>query len=407
MNVLTALAALSLVIWIYLALFRGGYWRATESLSSGGAAPEAWPNVTALVPARDEADVIERTLASILAQDYPGHLEVVLIDDHSTDGTAEAALEAAAKSGHEARLTVVAARALPPGWSGKLWALSEGLAQAESAARAPDMIWLSDADIEHRPDTLRRLVAKAQGEKRDLVSLMAVLHCRAAWERLLIPPFVYFFQMLYPFPWVKDPQRQTAAAAGGCVLLRRAALTAAGGFGAIRSALIDDCALARRIKDLSLNGDPAAAGGGIWLGLAEGSRSIRPYAGLSGIWRMVARTAYTQLGHNPLLLAGTLLGLAVTYLAPPLLLLLAPWHGAGAAALLSAAPWLVMALTAWPTFRAYGQAPWHSLTLPLAAALYAAMTFDSARRHWQGRGGAWKGRVQPPSGALARPPRDL
>ena len=407
MNVLIALAGLSLVIWVYLALFRGGYWRATERLSGEDAVPEPWPNVVALVPARDEADVIARSLASILGQDYPGHLEVVLVDDHSTDGTAEAALEAAAKSGHEARLTVVAARELPAGWSGKLWALSEGLAQAESAAVAADFIWLSDADIEHTPSTLRRLVAKAQAERRDLVSLMAVLHCRAFWERLLIPPFVYFFQMLYPFPWVNDPRQQTAAAAGGCVLVRRAALTAAGGFGAIRGALIDDCALARRIKDLTLTGDPAATGGGIWLGLAEGSRSIRPYEGLAGIWRMVARTAYTQLNHNPLLLAGTLLGLAVTYLAPPLLVVLTPWHGAATAALLSAATWLLMAVTAWPTFRAYGQAAWQSLTLPLAAALYAAMTFDSARRHWQGRGGAWKGRVQPPSGALARPPRDL
>ena len=406
---MSALAGLSLAIWVYLALFRGGFWRTAETLSDTLAEPESWPKVTAIVPARDEADVIGRSLASILGQDYPGPLEVVLVDDHSTDGTAEAA----AKLGQTARLTVVAARDLPAGWSGKLWALCEGLAQAERAALAPDYVWLSDADIEHGPETLRRLVAKAQAERRDLVSLMAVLHCRAAWERLLIPPFVYFFRMLYPFPWVNDPKRHTAAAAGGCVLLRRAALSAAGGFAAIRGALIDDCALARRIKDLSLSGDPAAAGGGLWLGLAQGSHSIRPYAGLGGIWRMVARTAYTQLGHSPRLLAGTLLGLALAYLVPPLGVLLYPWHGSGAAALLAAAAWALMAATAWPSFRAYAQAPWRSATLPLAAALYAAMTLDSARRHRQGRGGAWKGRVQAPARAqdparaLAPPPRDL
>lgn len=401
------LSGLSLLVWVYLAFFRGRYWHASERLADRDLAPQAWPRVAAIVPARDEAGVVGQAVASILAQDYPGRLDVILVDDHSSDGTAQAARAAAARAGDPSRLTVVAVRDLPSGWSGKVWALSEGLARAERAGMETAYLWLSDADIVHAPRTLRRLAAKAEAERRDLVSLMAALHCRSAWERLLIPPFVYFFQMLYPFFWVNDPGRRTAAAAGGCVLVRRAALKAAGGFAAIQGALIDDCALARQIKSLTLRKDPASAGGGIWLGLAQGSRSIRPYTGLDDIWGMVARTAYTQLGHNPWLLAGTLIGMAVTYLVPPLGVALYPWHGSGGAALLAATAWALMAVTAWPTFRAYDQAPWRAPTLPVAAAFYAAMTLDSARRHWRGRGGAWKGRVHRPAAGLARPRHDL
>ncbi len=406
MSSLTLLAGLSLLIWVYLVGFRGGYWRAAPRLPELAGNRAAWPGVAAIVPARDEADVLASSLGSLLAQDYPGRLEVVLVDDHSADGTAETARRAAASlvraSGRAEGLRIVAARDLPAGWTGKVWALAEGLAEIERAGIEADYIWLSDADIAHDSDGLRRLVAKAEGERRDLVSLMARLWCESAWERLVIPPFVYFFQMLYPFAWVNDPARRTAGAAGGCVLVRRAALGAIGGFAAIQGELIDDCALARRIKDLGLRGDPAAAGGGIWLGLTSGARSLRPYDGLAGIWRMVARTAYTQLRHSPLLLAGTLAGLALTYLVPPLGLLLAPWHGEAMAATMAGVAWAIMAATAWPTFRAYAQPPWRALALPLAAALYGAMTFDSAWRHWRGAGGTWKGRVQAAPGALAR-----
>jgi len=232
-------------------------------------------------------------------------------------------------------------------------------------------------------------VGKAVAERRDLVSLMVALSCRGVWERLLIPPFIYFFQMLYPFPWVNDVRKRTAAAAGGCVLLRREALEQTGGFAAVKGELIDDCALARLIK----HGPPP--GGRIWIGLATTAHSIRPYQGLGEIWRMVARSAYTQLRHSPVLLAGTLVAMVLTFLVPPGLVLTAPVHGDIPAALAGLAAWALMTASAWPTFTRYRQPFWLALLLPVAAAFYCAMTFDSAVRHWRGRGGAWKGRVHP------------
>ncbi|MFQ5774437.1 MAG: glycosyltransferase [Kiloniellaceae bacterium] len=406
-SAITAAAALSLLIWLYLLFLRGGYWRAEERLEGDVPGPASWPDVVAVVPAREEADVIGRAVAALLAQDYPGRLDVILVDDHSGDGTAEQAVRAAERAGRPEALSVVAARTLPPGWSGKVWAMAEGLRHADEAAPRAAYLWLSDADIEHAPDNLRRLVAKAEAERRDLVSLMAGLSCRAFWERLLIPPFVYFFQMLYPFAWVNDPAARTAAAAGGCILLRRAALARAGGFAAIGGELIDDCALARRIKDLTLSGRGAGAGGGIWIGLTGSARSIRPYRGLSDIWAMVARTAYTQLGHSPVLLAGALAGMVLTYLAPPLAALGLPLHGAPAAALLGLAAWLLMSVSARPTLRLYRQPIWLVAMLPAAAALYCAMTLDSALGHWRGRGGAWKGRVHPAARKLEQRPPGL
>ena len=412
----TAIAGVSLAIWLYLVALRGGFWRADRRLDEDLAAPPAWPAVVALVPARDEAEVIGRSVAALLAQDYPGRFRIVLVDDDSRDGTAEAARHAAGAAGAAERLSVVAARSLPSGWSGKLWALSEGLAHAETAqlagldeAEAP-YLWLSDADIEHGTATLRRLVAKAEDQRLDLVSLMVALSCRGFWERLLIPPFIYFFQMLYPFAWVNDPRKGTAAAAGGCMLLRRDALARAGGFEAIKGELIDDCALARRIKDLPPAKTEGAEGGGargVWLGLTATSRSMRPYRGLGEVRRMVVRSAYTQLRHSPLLLLGTLIGLALTFLAPPLIGLSAELHGDKVAAILGFSTWSLMALSAVPTYRLYRQPVWLAAFLPLAAAFYSAMTLESALRHWRGAGGAWKGRVEPGAREVAQKPRDL
>jgi len=400
---LVGLAALSLLAWFYLAVLRGGFWRADQRLDPETPALADWPEVLVLVPARDEAETIGSCLRALLRQDYPGRLGVVVIDDHSGDGTTAVAQAAAGDAGGSARVRIVPARDLPRGWSGKLWALSEGFAEADANWPAARFLWLCDADIEPVPTTLKRLVAKAEVESRDLVSLMVALSCRGFWERLLVPPFVYFFQMLYPFPWVNDPGRRNAAAAGGCVLLRRAALVAAGGFSAIRGELIDDCALAGFVKSL-----PCASKGRIWLGLAQGeARSIRPYRGLGDIWRMVARSAYTQLRHSPSLLIGTLVAMAGVFLAPPFLALALPLHGAPMAALLGFAAWSVMAATAVPTYRLYGQAIWAGIFLPIAAFLYCAMTLDSALRHWQGRGGAWKGRVQPPTAEVERGPDPL
>jgi len=392
----TATAFLSLAVWLYLLLLRGGFWRADARL---GAAEEAsgrpagevrggWPAVTALVPARDEEDVIAGALGSLLAQDYPGPFAVVVIDDDSRDRTAAAARAIARQSGAEDQLTLVPARPPAPGWTGKLWALNEGLAEARRRRPEAPYLWLTDADIAHGPATLRRLVAKAERERLDLVSLMAELSSTGPWARLLVPPFVFFFQMLYPFPWVADRTRPTAAAAGGCVLLRTEALLSAGGFAALRGALIDDCALAARIKPAA-----RARGRGIWLGLADDSRSLRPYRGLKDIWAMVARSAYTQLRCSPLLLAGTLLGMALTYLVPPVVVLAWPWHGAAAAALAGATAWALMAACFAPTLRLYRQPLWLAALLPLAGLLYALMTLQSAWRHWRGRGGTWKGRI--------------
>jgi len=381
-------AALALAAWAYLLLLHGRFWLADQRLPASAPAPAAWPSVVAVVPARNEADVIGQAIAGHLGQDYPGPFRVILVDDESTDDTAGAARAAAA--GRSDRLTILRAPPREPGWVGKLWALESGM---RSLAVPPDYWWLTDADIGHPPDVLRRLVAKAEGERRALVSLMVRLWCRSAWERLLIPAFVYFFQQLYPFPRANDDRSRVAAAAGGCVLLRADTLAAAGGLAAMKSAVIDDCTLAALVKPVAQRRDL-----GIWLGLADAepaavSRSLRPYDGLGEIWRMVARSAYTQLRHSPLLLLGTLLGMLLLYLVPPLLALAWPWHGEALAGGLAVAAWLLMAASELPTLRLYGLAPPRALLLPLAGLLYSAMTLDSARRHWQGRGATWKGRV--------------
>ena len=385
-------ALLSLAVWLYLLLLRGGYWRADRRLEeepgAGEAVPGDWPAVVALVPARDEAAVIARALNSLLSQDYPRPFKVVVVDDNSRDGTAAAARAAAARLNLQDRLMVVTARPPAPGWAGKTWALNEGFDELRQRSLETDYVWLSDADIAHGPATLRRLVAKAERERLDLVSLMAELSCQGGWARLLIPPFVFFFQKLYPFSWVSDRSRAAAAAAGGCVLLRAETLRAAGGFAAIKGALIDDCALAARIKPAA-----RARGRGIWLGLADDSRSLRPYRGLKSIWDMVARSAYTQLRTSPLLLAGTLLGMTVTYLVPPFALLAWPWHGSALAAAAGGLAWALMAAAFLPTLRLYRQPSWLAALLPVGALFYSLMTADSARRHWRGYGGAWKGRM--------------
>jgi len=381
-------AGLALAAWLYLLLLHGRFWLADQRLPATATAPAHWPGVVALVPARDEADVIGAAVERLLAQHYDGEFRVVVIDDESRDGTGDATRSAAGRNPQAARLTVLRAPPREAGWVGKLWALESGRRWATAEGIAPAYWWLTDADIGHAPDTLARLVAKAEGERRALVSLMVRLWCQSAWERLLIPAFVFFFQKLYPFPRANDDHDRLAAAAGGCMLLRADSLAAAGGLAAIKGALIDDCSLAACLKPQAL-----AEGRGIWVGLAERSHSLRPYRGLGEIWRMVARSAYTQLRHSPLLLLGTLLGMLLLYLVPPLLALTWPWHGDPVAALAALAAWLAMALAEAPTLRLYGLSPLRGLLLPLAGLLYSAMTFDSARRHWQGRGGLWKGRV--------------
>lgn len=371
------LAAASLAIWLYLLLGRGFFWLAR--LPTPLRSPARWPRVVAVVPARNEAAVVGEAVSSLLSQDYPGHFSIVLVDDHSDDGTADAAREAATRLGKVEHLTVLDARPLPPGWTGKLWALADGVRQVEERGNPPELFLFTDADIAHHPSNLAELVARLDGEGRDLVSLMVLLRCQSPAERFLIPAFVFFFAMLYPFAWSNDPRGRTAAAAGGCVLLRRSAYQRIGGFAGIRGALIDDCALAREVK----------RGGSIWLGLTRRTRSLRPYPGIGDIWRMVARTAYAQLGYSRLLLAGTMLGLVITYLVPPAVI-----FAGGPAAWFAGAAWVTMTLTYLPMVRFYGLSPLWAPLLPAIAMVYLAATIDSARRHWRGAGGEWKGRVQ-------------
>jgi hopene-associated glycosyltransferase HpnB len=378
----TAIGALALAIWLYLLLARGGFWHYTGAVT--GAPPTVTPPVVMVVPARDEAEGIEACVRSLLSQDYAGAFGLVVVDDHSTDGTAEIARRAADALGRADRLQVIQGGPLPPDWSGKLWAVSQGIAHAASWMPEAEYVLLSDADIAHDPRNLSELVAKAEAEKLDLVSLMVVLHCATVAERWLIPAFVFFFQMLYPFAWSNDPARRTAAAAGGCMLARRSALARIGGVERIRGALIDDCALAAAIK----------AGGPIWIGLATRTRSLRVYPKLGDIWHMVARTAYVQLDHSPVLLALTVLGMLITYVAPVALL-----AAGGLPALLGGLAWLAMTIAYVPILRRYGRSLAWAPLLPTVALFYSAATLGSAWRHYRGRGGQWKGRVYAGGGA--------
>ncbi len=369
-------AVVALATWLYLLLGHGLFWLARERDDRDAPAtePVRWPSVTAVVPARNEADVIDAALSSLLAQDYSGDLRVILVDDNSTDGTGDIARAL----DHGGRLSVVAGAPLAHGWTGKLWAVRQGIAAA--AATEPDYLLLTDADIRHGPDNVRELVRRAEAGGLVLTSLMAKLAISTRAERLLIPAFVFFFDMLYPFAWVNDPRRATAAAAGGCMLVRRDTLAAAGGVEAIADAIIDDCALARMMK----------AQGPIWLGLTERARSLRPYGGFSEIGRMVSRSAYAQLGYSPWLLAGTVLSMSLVYLAGPAMALFAT----GAVRWLGVATWGAMALAYQPMLGFYRRSPLWGLALPAIGAIYTLFTLQSAIDVWRGRGGMWKGRAQ-------------
>ncbi|NJK40252.1 MAG: glycosyltransferase [Acaryochloridaceae cyanobacterium SU_2_1] len=397
----TGLGILSACIWLGLLTLRGGFWRARPRLEVSSTPQPAgdWPTIWAVIPARNEASLLPATLRSLLQQDYPGRFEICLVDDQSTDETQAVALQVATSLGKDNALRVITTPPLPPGWSGKLWAMHTGIQTALEAAapQEPDYFLLTDADIFHDPDNLRSLVSKAQAEQLDLVSLMVLLRCKSLWERLLIPAFVFFFQKLYPFAWVNRRDKAMAAAAGGCILVRAQVLAQAGGIEVIRSALIDDCALAAAIQSTP---DPATSEPhrGIWLGLTTATRSLRPYEGLGSIWSMVARTAYTQLDYSPGLLVGAVLGMILVYLAPPLLCGWGLLVGKGGLAISGLIPWASMTLAYLPTLRLYQLSPLWAITLPGVALLYNLMTLDSARRHWQGKGGAWKGRVYPMSG---------
>ncbi|MCZ7461749.1 glycosyltransferase [Streptomyces sp. WMMC940] len=383
MSPLAWIALTSLAAWLWLLLGQGFFWRTDQRLPRR-TAPARWPSVVIVVPARDEAGVLPESLPSLLRQTYPGRAAVVLVDDGSTDGTGELAR----KLGEQydgLPLTVTSPGDPEPGWTGKLWALRHGVALARTLR--PDYLLLTDADIAHEPDSLSELVAAANANGLDMVSQMARLRVATGWERLVVPAFVYFFAQLYPFSWInREPARATAAA-GGCVLLRTETAERAGIPESVRQAVIDDVAVARAVR---------RAGGRIWLGLAERVDSVRPYPRLADLWRMVSRSAYAQLRHSPLLLAGTVTGLAVVYLAPPVAVCAAALPGVPGSAVAGWAglvAWAVMAATYVPVLRYYRQTLWLAPTLPFTALLYLLMTVDSAVQHHRGRGAAWKGRT--------------
>ncbi|WP_281171459.1 glycosyltransferase [Inquilinus limosus] len=377
------LALASLAAWLKLWLFQGRFWEARTAPEAPP--PAEWPGVAVVIPARNEAEGIGAAVGSLLRQAYPGRLRVVVVDDQSTDDTADIARAAAADASATDRLTVVSGAPLQPGWVGKMWAVSQGAAAAEQADPEARWILLTDGDIVHRPNNVAQLVARGEADGLDLVSLMVRLRCVDFAERWLIPPFVFFFKMLYPFAWVNRTDKATAGAAGGCMLVRREALARVGGIAAIRDALIDDCTLAAALK----------RHGRIRLDLTDEAESLRVYGHVGEIWRMVARTAFTQLRYSPWLLLGTVAGLIVTYIAPPALTIL----GQGAARYVGLAAWAIMSGCYVPMLRFYRRSPLWAPFLPLAALVYLGATIDSARRHWAGVGGAWKGRVYDQPGA--------
>jgi hopene-associated glycosyltransferase HpnB len=389
--VVVILSGLSALIWLYLVAARGGFWRcavrATALPLIANEAHRDWPHVAAIVPARNEADVIGQCMGALLQQDYPGPFSVVLVDDQSGDGTARVARETAEATMSD-RLAIVSGRDVPPGWVGKLWAIQQGVDHVASSGSGPRYLLFTDADILHPPHVVRRLVAAAVERRAVLVSLMVRLRTATLAEQALIPAFIFFFQMLYPFAWVNDPRRRIAAAAGGCMLIDRDAFLRAGGLEPVRDAIIDDCAIARLMKQQ----------GPIWLGLTEESMSLRGYPRFADVRRMVTRSAYAELRFSPWRLVGTVLGMAMTYLAPPLIAL----FGEGWPQFLSLFTYILMVLAFLPTLRLYGVSRLWALALPLIALVYVGFTVDSAVQHWRGRGGLWKGRFQAAANGAAK-----
>lgn len=378
---LVFVSLLVFIVWIVLFFAWGNFWQIWEFDSDRAQfpAPPEWPRVIAVVPARNEAASIEAVVHALAVQDYAGEFSVLVVDDHSDDGTAELARRAASHAQTASRIRVISAPELIGRWTGKLWALNAGV--NESAAAAPEFYWFTDADVEHAPDTLRRLVSRAEAGKLDLTSLMVLLRADTFAERLLVPAFLYFFLMLYPPKWIARRSAKTAGAAGGCILLRRKALERAGGLSAICSEVIDDCALARAVK---------RSGSTVWMGLTRASKSLRSYKSFSEISDMIARTAFTQLQYSALLLAGTFVAMILTFVLPLVLIFSANLHVWPFAL----AAWCLMTASFLPTVTFYRLRPTWAPLLPLSAIFYTYATCLSALRYWMGRGAQWKGRSQ-------------
>ncbi|MBE9043108.1 glycosyltransferase [Pleurocapsales cyanobacterium LEGE 10410] len=377
--------SLSAIAWLFLLLFWGSFWRANQCIeghNTNNTQLKVYPTVWAIVPARDEAEAISISLSSLLNQNYLGKLFVVLVDDNSRDRTSEIAQQTADKLNKN--LLIIPGKPLAEGWKGKLWAMQQGVDYARQQTPKPDYFLFTDADIKHDLNNLGQLITKAETENLDLVSLMVRLHCQSFWEKLLIPAFVFFFQKLYPFPWVNDSKKSMAAAAGGCILISNEALIDIGGIATIKDALIDDCSLAKAVKSQGKN---------IWLGLSKTTISLRIYDNLKIIWDTIARTAFTQLNYSAWLLFGTVISMVMIYLTAPVCLAIGIYTGSWLVVGISALTWLLMTWAYLPTVRLYNLSiPW-AFSLPAIALLYTLMTIDSAIKYWQGKGGAWKGRT--------------
>lgn len=371
------LAVICMSVWVYLLVGRGWFWLGPVSDAAQLVGrPDRWPAVVVVIPARDESEVIASSVQSLLQQEYPGPLAIIVVDDESSDDTAAVARHTATAVPNR-QLTVITGKGPSGGWTGKLWALNQGIAAAEMSR--PEYLLLTDADIVHAPDMLAWLVAHALAGRFVLTSLMAKLRCQSLAERSHVPAFIYFFQMLFPFSWVCRPESKVAAAAGGCMLVRADALANIGGIASIHNALIDDCSLAAKLKTI----------GPIWLGLTDRVRSVRPYNTLSDVRQMISRSAYAQLRYSPLLLAVTTAGMAITFVIPPMLAIFTT----GLPRYLGLLTWLMMAISFMPTLRFYRVSRLWSITLPGIASLYLYYTLNSAYQYLRRRGGQWKGRV--------------
>ena len=382
--ILLTLVSLSLFIWLFLLFFWGNFWRADRYIAKNYSELKSYPTVWAIVPARNEAEAIDRSLTSLLTQKYPGDFYIALVDDNSSDRTAEIARETASQLDKTQQLKVISGMPLIPGWKGKLWAMNQGIDYATTQTPYPDYFLFTDADIYHHPENLTQLITKAVTENLDLVSLMVLLRCDSLWEKLLIPAFVFFFQKLYPFPWVNNPQKSIAAAAGGCILINSESLQKVGGIATIKDALIDDCSLARAIKRSDKN---------IWLGLTKKTKSLRHYDNLTTIWDTIARTAFTQLNYSWLLLVGTLIGMFVVYMVAPLGLAIGILTQNYLLIGIAIATLLLMTVAYIPTIKLYNLPIAWAFSLPAIAFLYTLMTIDSAIKYYRGEGGSWKGRT--------------
>ncbi|MEF8850672.1 MAG: glycosyltransferase [Candidatus Bipolaricaulota bacterium] len=393
--IILMVASLSLFIWLGLLFGRGNFWRMNQRLSplEEQEVDGSWPSVCAIIPARNESEALPESLLSVLAQEYPGDLNVIFVNDHSEDNTGEMAEEIAEKSDAEVNFQVLVPPPTPEGWAGKVWALHHGFKRAKKLD--PELIWLTDADIKHEPETLKTLTHKLEQEGLNLASIMADLRTENFWEKLLIPNFVYYFSMIYPFSWVNDPEKDTAAAAGGCVLARSSTVDNAGGFEVISDAVIDDCALARGCSN--------PEGEGLWLGLSHMVRSVRCYGNLNGIWQTVSRSAFSQLGYSKLLLLGTVVGMVLLFLVPPGSVALGiigllgfnfeidPVLASGLASI-GGLTWLGMSVSFYPILNWYGLSPLYGILAPVGGFLYTLMTIDSGLTWLRREGSEWKGR---------------